>query len=278
MTSMANIDRETVAGFGREWQSFDQSAVSSSELATLFGLYFKVFPWDALPEDAVGFDLGCGSGRWARLAAQRVGKLHCIDASDQALAVARRNLGESPNVEFHHASVDSIPLADGSMDFGYSLGVLHHVPDTAAAIRSCAAKVKPGAPLLLYLYYALDNRPWWYRLLWRASNLGRVVICRLPHALKCAVAWVIAAFVYWPLARLAWLVEKLGLAPKLIPLASYRKNSFYTMWTDALDRFGTRLEHRFTRAEIQTMMEAAGLERIEFSDDQPYWCAVGFRK
>jgi len=50
------------------------------------------------------------------------------------------------------------------------------------------------------------------------------------------------------------------------------------MRTDALDRFGTRLEQRFTRAEITRMMRDAGLENIRFSDGFPYWCAVGFKK
>ena len=50
------------------------------------------------------------------------------------------------------------------------------------------------------------------------------------------------------------------------------------MRTDALDRFGTRLEQRFTRAEIEAMMRAAGLERIAFSDQAPFWCALGYRK
>ena len=56
-----------------------------------------------------------------------------------------------------------MPLAPGSMDFGYSLGVLHHVPDTLAGIKACAKALKPGAPFLVYLYYAFDNRPAWFR-------------------------------------------------------------------------------------------------------------------
>jgi hypothetical protein len=62
------------------------------------------------------------------------------------------------------------------------------------------------------------------------------------------------------------------------PLWFYRDKSFYMLRTDALDRFGTRLEQRFTRAEIESMMQAAGLERIAFSDAPPYWCAVGYRR
>jgi len=47
--------------------------------------------------------------------------------------------------------------------------------------------------------------------------------------------------------------------------------------TDALDRFGTRLEQRFTAPEMERMMRAAGLDRITFSDHVPFWCAVGYR-
>ena len=50
------------------------------------------------------------------------------------------------------------------------------------------------------------------------------------------------------------------------------------MRTDALDRFGTKLEKRFTKAKIRQMMEHAGLEKIVFSDYAPYWCAVGYKK
>jgi len=49
------------------------------------------------------------------------------------------------------------------------------------------------------------------------------------------------------------------------------------MRTDALDRFGTRLEQRFTRKEIKNMMQNAGLENIEFSNSKPFWVAVGYK-
>jgi SAM-dependent methyltransferase len=274
---MPNADESTVRGFGREWTTFDHGAVGDDELRRSFDEYFSIFPWADLPPDPVGFDLGCGSGRWARIMAPRVGRLHCIDASGEALAVAARNLAESPHCVLHHASVEAIPLADGSMDFGYSLGVLHHVPDTAAAIRACAAKLKRGAPLLLYLYYAFDNRPPWFRLLWKASDVGRRVLSRLPFPVRLGVSQAIAAGVYLPLARGAALAEKAGADVRAMPLSYYRHKSFYAMRTDALDRFGTRLEQRFTAAQIEAMMTAAGLVDIRFRDGVPHWCAVGRR-
>ncbi len=47
------------------------------------------------------------------------------------------------------------------------------------------------------------------------------------------------------------------------------------MRTDALDRFGTPLEIRLSRDDLITMMQKAGLERIEISPRAPYWCARG---
>lgn len=271
---MNNIDEETVASFGDEWSRFDQSGMSDNEVSKVFDDYFAIFPWNDLPPNAEGFDMGCGSGRWARLVAARVGNLHCIDPSD-SLNVAKINLAETTNITFHSTSVDESGLLSESQDFGYSLGVLHHVPDTAAAIRSCADLLKPGAPLLLYLYYAFDNRPWWFRTLWKLSDWMRFIICRLPSNLKHIVTDSIAMLIYWPLSRFSYILEKLGLSFHNLPLSYYRHHSLYTLRTDSRDRFGTPLEKRFTQENIRSMMHDANLIDVQFSKTAPYWCVIG---
>ena len=278
VTPSRNIDLKTVEGFGEEWDAFSQEVLDAEEHKKLFEEYFSGFPFEKLPADAEGFDLGCGTGRWAALVAGRVGTLHCIDPAGKALDVARRRLRGLPNVEFHNAAVDEMPLADGTQDFGYSLGVLHHIPDTEAAMASCVRKLKAGAPFLVYLYYAFDNRPAWFRSLWRVSEVARRSISRWPFPLKKSTTTAIAAAVYWPLARVSRLVEKAGADVTNLPLSYYRQTSFYTMRTDALDRFGTRLEQRFTRTEIEGMMMRCGLESIAFRDAPPFWVAVGYKR
>lgn len=275
---MRNIDEATVAGFGQEWAEYDQVDLGADDLQSIFDSYFSIFPFAALPPGAEGFDLGCGSGRWADLMLQKVGRLHCIDPSELALNVARRRLAGKAGAAFHHASVDDIPLAGASQDFGYSLGVLHHVPDTAAAMAACVRKLKPGAPFLVYLYHSFDNRPVWYRHLWAASDVARKGISRMPFPLRKTLTSAIAALIYWPLARIAKLAERRGRKVVDYPLSIYRNRSFYVMRTDALDRFGTRLEHRFSRAEIEQMMIAAGLGQVCFSERPPFWVACGRRK
>lgn len=272
-----NLDPDTIRSFGDEWMRFDQGQLSEGEAHRIFRAYFDIFPWGELPADATGFDMGCGSGRWAKLVAPRVGHLHCIDPST-ALEVAKISLSGLTNISLHQASVGDHPLPEESQDFGYSLGVLHHVPDTSAAIAACAALLKRGSPFLAYLYYAFDNRSASYRCLWRFSDLLRRVISRLPSGLKHGVTDVIAAVIYLPLARAAKLAERVGLVVTSFPLSHYRHHSFYTMRTDSRDRFGTPLEQRFTRRQILTMFEAAGFEHVRFSDHAPYWCVVGKKK
>ena len=272
-----NLDTATVQGFGDEWSRFDQSQLSNHEKSEIFQQYFGIFPWGQLPKNAVGFDLGCGSGRWASVVAEKVGKLHCIDPS-QAIEVAKRNLSKLNNCEFHQKSVDEIPLPDGSMDFCYSLGVLHHVPNTFEGILKCSNKLKKGAPFLIYLYYAFDNKSFWYRLIWKISETIRFVVSRLPHTLRYLASQIIALLVYFPLAKTAAIFNKLGINTQSFPLSYYKDRSFYTMRTDALDRFGTQLEQRFSKIQIQKMMEDAGLENIRFSNHAPFWCALGYKK
>lgn len=274
----SNKDAKVVNAFGEQWSSFDQSCLSEQELRDIFDSYFSIFPWDRLPDSSTGLDVGCGSGRWAKMVAPKVGQLHCIDASEAALNVAKENLSEKQNCQFHLASVDDIPLPDESADFAYSLGVFHHIPNTSAGIKSCVGKLKRGAPFLLYLYYALDNKPLWYKGIWKVSEIIRFCVSRMVFPLRLFASQVIALFVYFPLARLALLMEWVGLKVDSMPLSEYRKRSFYVMRTDALDRFGTRLEKRFTKKQIREMLEEVGLKNISFSESSPYWLVVGYKK
>jgi SAM-dependent methyltransferase len=155
---------------------------------------------------------------------------------------------------------------------------LHHVIDTQDAICSIANVLKPGAPFLIYLYYAFDQRPWWFRAIWKASDILRRLISIMPLFMKNFICECIALLIYLPLARMALLLDRLGILPSSWPLAYYRNRKYYVMRTDALDRFGTRLEKRFSRQEIKIMLKSAGFKDIHFSDTEPFWCAVGIKE
>jgi SAM-dependent methyltransferase len=274
-----NIDRRTVSSFGEEWSRFTQSEreLTAGDRQSMFDAYFRIFPWHRLAADSVGADIGCGSGRWAALVAPRVGYLYVADPSAKALAVAEANLRRFANVSAIEAGADNLPFAEGTLDFAYCLGVLHAVPQPAAALRAIVRTLKPGAPLLVYFHYSLDNRSVSYRLLWRVANSGRLFVSRLPTRYQRTACDLIALTVYWPLARGAALLDRLGRLPRNWPLAYYRHRSSYVMRTDAYDRFCTPLERRFSRHQIEQMLRDAGCDDIRFSSEMPFWCAVAIK-
>ena len=269
-----NIDEKVVSDFGKEWKAFNHNEIDSSSLKSSYESYFSIFPFEDLPADAKGFDMGCGSGRWAKFVSPLVASLHCIDPSEVALNQAQNNLAQLSNCTFECASSSDNSLQEGSQDFGYSLGVLHHIPDTFEALTSCASKLKSGAPFLLYLYYRFDNKPTWYVFLWKISDYLRRLISKCPFILKFFISQILAILIYWPLARLAKLSERLSLNIKNFPLSDYRNKPLYMLRTDALDRFGTRLEQRFTKDEITAMLLEAGFTDIRFSNTPPFWTVV----
>lgn len=272
-----NLDFQVVDDFGEEWNEYDQSKLDKG-FEDAFSQYFSLFPAEYLNKDSIGFDAGCGSGRWARYVAPKVKQLHLLDPSEKALNVARRNLSNNDNCIFECSSINDSLIKDESMDFGYCLGVLHHLPDTKSAMRCCVAKLKTGAPLLVYIYYKFDQKPFWFKYIWRCSDVVRRLTCTFPFKLKLFISRIIALFIYFPLARLSLILDNLGFDVSNVPLSDYRKKSFYFMSTDSLDRFGTRLEKRYTKDEISIMMNQCGLSSVEFNNSEPYWVAIGYKK
>ena len=272
--SSGNIDLTTVDSFGEEWLKFNK--FSPAEIAKIGNDYFDILPPALKNKEAQVLDMGCGSGRWAYSLAPLVGFLGCVDPSEVVHAAAAV-LKDHANPRIVKADVDSLPFADDSFDLVYSLGVLHHIPDTYKAMQQCVKKVKPGGYFLVYLYYNMDNRGILFKSIFRLSNFIRRGISRLPSKAKKAVCDVIAVTIYLPLAKTAYMVAKLGARKlsKKIPLSYYGDKSFYVMKNDALDRFGTPLEQRFSKARIEEMMEGSGLTNIIFSKAEPYWHAVG---
>jgi len=273
----ANLDAVTVASFGREWKKFN--TFSEEDIALSGDEYFDVMDEADFGPETVALDLGCGSGRWSRYLAPKVGFIEAIDPSEAVLA-AQALTHDLDNVRITQASLNSLPFEDDSFDFILCLGVLHHLPDTGPALAAATRKLKPGGLFLLYLYYALDNRGPGYKLVFQVSNLARQVISRLPGKSKEWVCDLLALVLYLPLAGLSRLVRAVfgeGLFRR-IPLHYYADKSWWVMRNDALDRFGTPLEQRFTREAISDMMRNAGLDEVKFSEAAPYWHAKGRKR
>lgn len=248
--------------FGEEWT---HHGAVLEEHAAEFDRYFDLVDIDSLTQATVG-DLGCGNGRWATYVAPKCASLVVTDFSD-AILVARENLRSHGNVVFVLGDVLNLPFAEDAFDLAYCLGVLHHLPvDALDACRQLA----PVAPeLLVYLYYALDNRPAHYRSALRAVTAVRRRLSKIEdRRAREAVTWLIALTVYLPLSRLGRVLPgRLGAS---VPLAdTYSHSTLRRMRQDVEDRFFTRIEQRFSRKQIAELRDT--FAEVVLSDNLPYW-------
>lgn len=275
-SSGENMDAKTIESFGEEWKAYHH--FDEKELVEISGMYFDILPAEALKPDSTVLEVGCGSGRFIwYLRKQYDPFVTGVDPSDAVFA-ADELLGKDEKVQIVKATSSNMPFADESFDFVYSIGVLHHIPETARAMEDCTRKLKKGGYFLTYIYYDLDNRGKLFRGLYDFSNFFRKGISRLPQKTKKIVCDILAVAVYMPWVTASRILKLAGVSKSVrekIPLHGYEDRSFYVIRNDSLDRFGTPLEQRFTKAQITEMMEKAGLSDIKFSDKIPYWHAIG---
>jgi SAM-dependent methyltransferase len=268
-------DNNVIRDFGDEWERFN--FLDEKKLQSLREQFYKYIA--PLPEglrkrdDLIIADFGAGTGRWSYFLKDFATKLYAVEPAEKAFRVLSSRFRDDSKVVLLHESVESNQIPNNSLDLAVSLGVLHHIADTQGAIQKVAEKIKPGGTFLGYLYYALENKPFLYRALWRLSDSIRKVISRLPKKYKLALADFIALTIYLPLATISRILEKFGISVDSVPLHHYKDLSFHVMRNDALDRFGTTLEMRFTKTEIEEMLINAGFIKssIVFSNQEPYW-------
>lgn len=277
-TNTINIDEATVKSFGKEWQAFH--SFSEDEINKLGDEYFDIVNEQMINSDTTVLEVGCGSGRFLKYLSKKAKYIVGVDPSD-AIYAADTLVGYNEHIYLIKASANNLPFVDESFDFVYSIGVLHHIPDTLKAMQACVNKVKHNGYFFTYLYYNLDNRGFLFKTFFHLSNLLRKAISKLPGGLKRFVCGLLAVILYMPFVGFCRLLKIIGVKESVrrkIPLYGYENKSFYIIRNDALDRFGTPLEKRFSKKEILEMMQSCGLDQITFSDNLPYWHAVGKKK
>ena len=270
-----NLDQGVIDSFGHEWATYDYGETETSEaLDAQFMAYCAPIDLNQFnPKTSLAADFGAGSGRWSSRLTPYFSLVYTLEPSDGASTVLKKKFSNDPKIVVLQETVgsNSIPLA--SLDLAMSLGVLHHIPDTGLAIKDVSRRIKLGGVFLCYLYYSLENKPTFYKLIFKAVDGVRRVISVLPQRVKQLVTSTIAALVYWPLARLSKVLNKLGIDTSNVPLHHYADMPFVMLANDALDRFGTTLEQRFSKAEITEMLRVADFDisTLKFSDKEPFW-------
>ena len=270
-----NIDNEVVDHFGKEWAKYNYlNGIASEALDEQFSAYMEPIDLSKYNEKtSIAADFGAGRGRWTERLKPYFHKIYAVEPSVAAVQVMNEKFSKDSKIRVLHEDVEKNSIPESSIDLAISLGVLHHIPDTYQAILDVSKKIKSGGTFLCYIYYKIEDKPFYYRAIFRIVNVVRFSISRMPHGMRMLIAKLIAFSIYLPLARYSRLRLKSGKDVSNIPLHHYAEMPFVMLENDALDRFGTRLEQRFNKGDIKKMLESANfdLNTLKFSEAEPFW-------
>lgn len=98
-------------------------------------------------------EVGCGLSMDGRFLSENGVDYQAVDLSIESLKLATEHFRQNGlSRRFTNADATRLPFRDGTFDLVFSIGVLHHVPDTQAACREVGRVVRPGGTLRVMFY------------------------------------------------------------------------------------------------------------------------------
>ena len=241
--------------FGFEWTRFPRIQLDD-ETSTESSDSFRRRTGFA-PEDLQGkliLDGGCGMGRFADVAARWGGRVVGVDIS-AAVDAAAGNLEGYANVALTQADLRRLPFAHGTFDIVFSLGVLHHTPDTFQSMSRLAALAKPGGILSIWVYSS--------RLRWTLAGgeLLRPLTRRMdPQTLLRTVDAVVP--------RAHALKQRAPRFARYVDLVVPTSNHPHPDWRilDTFDWYSPRYQWKHTYPEVEGWFHRLGFVEVERQD------------
>jgi len=186
-----------------------------------------------------------------------------LDLSE-AIEAARENTRHLPNVHLVQGDIVHPPIQPGSLDFVYSIGVLHHLPDPKKGFLALTRLVKRGAPMFIWVYLRKRGRQI------AAFSLMRHLSTRMPLRLLNVACLAIAAAQWLAFIVPARALGRFGLTRGMaarIPFTLYARYPFRVLHTDWFDGLSVPLVNYYRREDIDGWYREAGFEHIAIDED-----------
>lgn len=266
----AEIKRRTSDSFAYEWEHFGSPR---PEWQQNFIDYMRPLTEDFFRGRRV-LDVGAGSGRHSAYATILGAEVVAVDRG-RTIDVARRNLPAAALTV--QADAERLPFETEIFDLVVSIGVLHHLSDTERALRSIARYAKVDGRVHIYLYWVPERAS--HRIVLKLVTAARQLTVKLPHGLLHKLCY--------PLSILLWLGvvlpyravrsrPQMSKVASVFPLKTYADYPFGVLVNDQFDRFSAPIERRFTRTEVQMMLERSSLVDVIILPNHG-WVADGIR-
>lgn len=263
----ADVGVETIERFGRQWQSFPQSAGYFGSADLLADILDPLIGLDEIAGCRV-VEIGSGSGRIVNmLLAAGAGHVTAVEPAREAFEVLQRNTTHAGGrVSCLNLPGHLLP-PEPPLDLALSIGVLHHIPDPDPVVRAVHAALPVGGRFVIWVY-GHEGNEWYLR---QAEPLRRITV-RLPHwALTgCSAGLLLPLWLYMAACRVAPL-----------PLRGYLRNHFGRLspknqLLTIYDQLNPTYAKYYRRDEVTALLERGGFADVRVHHRHGYsWTAVG---
>jgi SAM-dependent methyltransferase len=244
----------TAEAFGWQWKRYP-------ELQQRYRQQFLDWIFPVTPDQftrRVVLEGGCGKGRHTALAAEFGARaVIAVDLSD-AVDPAFANTREFENAHIVQADLNFLPVKP-VIDYAFSVGVLHHLPDPERGFRSLVSKLRPGGRLSAWVY-GREGNGWIVHLV---SPLRKHVTSRLPHRLLSWLATILTVPL-WSATRLLFgPAHRRGIR---LPYGKYlgyiADFPFAEQRTIVFDHLVAPVAHYLKQEEFSGWFERAGMDQV----------------
>ena len=226
-----------VRSFSFEWNRFRTTQLDSANGTEESEQRFRQnldFPVEELDGKLV-LDAGCGMGRFVEIVVKYGGTIVGVDLS-LAVDAAHKNLGHHPLAHFAQADIFQLPLKEGTFDFIYSIGVLHHTPDPQAAFQGLVRFLKPGGRISISLYAAYN------KVYVASTTFWRKLTTRMPQKLVYYLSHMSIPLYYFYKTPFVGLPFKSFLPVSLHPDPEWRVLDTFDLYTPTYQSYHTHYE------------------------------------
>ncbi len=270
------------SSFGPQWRTFARTQLDDARHHESKLRWDSEVGWSA--DDLTGktvVEFGSGAGRFVDVASRLGARLVVgVDITD-AVDASQDNLGDRDNVFFVQADFFKLPLRPGTIDLGYSIGVLHHTPDPEAAFHKLVETITPTGSVALGLYdishYRRPNRNsvkvstvelLWSANLWRAE-IFRAITTRVPQRALLAYCKTVV-----PVLHELNKVPVLGLVRYALPSTCYKDLPVEWSMVDTFDTYATRIVHKYRAKDVFQWFLRARLHNIVVMNSRAGWISL----
>ena len=261
LEKITSVTQRTQRTYAFTWRSFGESHVEGEWEKDSYRYVEMIPPELTSGTGKVGLDAGCGAGhdllRMARGGAEIIG----FDLSD-GVETAYRLTRHFPNVHVVQGDLNHTPFKPRQFDFIYSFGVLHHLPEPLRGFENLSRLLKPGAPLITYLYEDFSDRSRVERGILAGIRALRRVTSHLPAGVLYALCCLAAPVVWVSCSVPARLLTPV--VPRLAHRIPFRHTlRWNVLASDLFDRFAPPVEWRYSKDGVQALYRTVGLDEVE---------------